>query len=425
MCVLVLLSEEVRRAPVLAQVPAVLRAPPEGLGWFVLHVPISTGLARLAQFGVALGCFAGLVGYRARLAMGTVAVCGFYVFALGQLTGTVLHDMHLLWFATVLAASPCGDALSFFSDEGPLGPGRARAYTAPLTIIRLLFAAIYFFPGYWKLRESRLAWALGDNLRNQMYAKWFEWGGRMPPIRIDQHPTLVHTAALGVLALELTFPLLVLSARGRVLAVLGGLLFHLAGAFFLYIHFASLWACYVALIDWGWLADRCRRGADALRGAPGWGVPPARSARAALLVGIPLLAGALVQGFRGAMFAYPIACYPTFQWIAGAELPDLELDAEYDDGHVELVDAGGYRRGRTQEAWGTAWSVAGLTHGPTSEAILHAYWDMGSADRARGAKRGHVSRVAWSILPADYDRPPITRREVAVFALDPRSGKAL
>jgi hypothetical protein len=110
--------------------------------------------------------------------MGAVTLFGFYVLALSQLDGAVLHDMHLLWFAAVLAVSPCVGALTL--TERGWGPPHARsaAYSLPLAVVRALFAAIYFFPGVWKLRESGLTWALSDNLRNKMYAKWFEWGGR-------------------------------------------------------------------------------------------------------------------------------------------------------------------------------------------------------------------------------------------------------
>ena len=142
---------------------------------------------------MALGAFAGLVGYRSRLALGLVAVCGFYVFGLAQLGGAVVHDMHLVWFAAVLAASPCGDALSAFDRAKR---ERAVVYAWPVVMVRALFAAIYFFPGLWKLPESGLAWALSDNLQNQMYLKWFEYGGLTPPLRIDEHLLLLRGAAL-------------------------------------------------------------------------------------------------------------------------------------------------------------------------------------------------------------------------------------
>lgn len=54
-----------------------------------------------------------VLGYRSRIALSVLALSAFYAFAISQLGGAVLHDMHLLWFAALLAASPCGDALGW------------------------------------------------------------------------------------------------------------------------------------------------------------------------------------------------------------------------------------------------------------------------------------------------------------------------
>ncbi len=421
-CALVLASPEVLSAPKHALLPAVLRVPPEGLGWFVAHVPIDPTLARVAELGVALGAFAGLVGYRARLAMGMVAFFGFYTFALSQLDGAVLHDMHLLWFAAVLAVSPCADALAPADRGSTAGRAPSVAYSVPLAVVRALFAAIYFFPGVWKLRASGLSWALSDNLRNQMYAKWFEWGGWLPGLRIDQYPFVLRVAALGVLAFELSFPLLMLTRRTRVAAALGGIAFHLAGGFFLRIHFPALWLCYVALIDWGPLVDRLRP-----RRAPIASEAPASPRRDALIacVGVLLVGSVVVQGARGATFAWPFGCYPTFQWKATTHLPDLEVEAQFEDGRTVVIDSGGHGRGRSQDRWGTVWSLAGLTHAPVSQDALRAYWNSLEREPARGALRGYVRRVTWSVLPEHRDRAPLSSGVIAAFALDPHSATAL
>ncbi|MEO6576617.1 MAG: HTTM domain-containing protein [Polyangiaceae bacterium] len=422
-CAIVLVSPEVLRAPVHALLAPALRVAPEGLGWFVAFIPIGPRIAQVAQLGVALGAFAGLVGYRARLAMGAVAFFGFYTFALAQLTGAVTHDMHLVWFALVLAVSPCGDALTLFpepsSGAGPSVYQRSLAYTWPLVAVRALFSCIYFFPGMWKLRSSGLGWATSDNLRNQMYTKWFQWGGWLPAFRIDEHPLLLEVSAFSVLAFELGFPFLMLSRRTRLLAALGGLAFHFSGDAFLRIRFPSLWVCYVALVDWGPLAERVRRAsADAV-------TKTRLASRWPMRVGAILVAAAVVQGLRGETFAWPFACYPTFQWRVGTEMADLVLEAESADGAVVIIDSGGNGRGRPQDRWGLVWSLAGLSHGPPSRSALVSYWNGVDHARARGAVRGRVVRVNWSVLPSDRDRAPTMRRVLDTFALDPGTGAAL
>ena len=198
---------------------------PEGLGWFVRHVPINGALATAAQIIVAFAALCAIAGVRARLCFGVLAVAGFYLFAIAQLAGHVWHDNHLLWFCALLAASPCADVLAVDARR-PLA-AEDRAYAVPLLAVRLLLGAIYFFPGLHKLLTSGIAWALSDNLRFQLYWKWAEHGV-VPRLRLDAYPWLLHAGGLFVLAFELSFASLVLFRRTRAVAVVAGLAFHLA-----------------------------------------------------------------------------------------------------------------------------------------------------------------------------------------------------
>ena len=95
--------------------------------------------------------------------------------------------------------------------------------------------------------------------------------------------------------------------------------------------------------------------------------------RATWIVGTVLFMGAFVQGARGQMRSYPFACYPTFEWIVGTEMPDLLIEVVTTDGTRTVVpharDADGYR---TQRQWGEVWSLVGVTT-PLDEARLRAY----------------------------------------------------
>ena len=220
---------------------------PEGLGWFMRHVPINGFLATAAQLAVAFAALCAIAGVRARLSFLVLSLAGFYLFAIGQLAGHVWHDNHLLWFCGLLAASPCADVLAVDASR-PLDT-EGTEYAAPLLVVRLLLGAIYFFPGLHKLLSSGLAWAAADNLRFQMYWKWAEHGA-LPRFRLDLYPRLLHAGGLFVLAFELSFGVLVLFRRTRVVAAVAGLIFHLLAQVALGLLFASLWLCYVALVDW-------------------------------------------------------------------------------------------------------------------------------------------------------------------------------
>ncbi len=404
---MILATPEVRHAVALAGVPEALRVAPEGLGWFLAWVPIHPVAAGVVQAAAVFSALCAMAGLRARAALAVLTGSTFYLFALSQLSGAVWHDMHLLWMSALLAASPCDEAWAF-DRRGEQPPADSERYGLALGMARLQLAAVYFFPGLHKVLTSGLAWALSDNLRNQLWWKWAEHGA-VPAFRADHHPALLTVAALFVLVFELTFPVLALVPRTRTAAVVAGLGFHLCAAYFLRIPFVSLWATYVVLVDPRRLVPPWwrRRPASASIVAG----PPLRST---LLAGTALLAAIGVQGIRGQTRAFPFACYPTFEWMAPTVMPDLEIEAAMPDGTTALVpharDAHGYR---TQREWGEIWSLAGATS-PVDPARLRAYLDWTArGEPARSIVLRSTSvrfyRVYRSVVPEQRGWPPVGR----------------
>jgi len=397
---------------------------PEGLRWFVDFVPIQPALARAAQIVTAFSALCALVGVMARPALVVLTLSGFYLYSIAQLTGFVWHDMHLLWFAALLAASPCDDVMAFDARR-PLDVTGVR-YAVPLACFRLLLSAVYFFPGLHKLMEGGIGWALSDNLRNQLYYKWAQHG-ELPWFRIDQHPWLLRLGGMFVLCFELAFPVLVHVRRTRALAAVLGVAFHLLSAAIFRIPFASLWICYVALFDLrrpaGRLASVLERGRARFRKPvePEQLPEPESRPVLSLAIGGVLVLGAVIQGARGQMRSYPFACYPTFQWSAATVMPDLGLYRVDPDGNEREIqharDGAGYR---TQRRWAELWSLAGV-YGPASSARLRAYLEAALRDPAvkRQAPEGsriRLYRLDRSVLPEDRERAPVSRR--LLFELD-------
>jgi predicted DCC family thiol-disulfide oxidoreductase YuxK len=191
-------------------------------------------------------------------------VLSFYVLGIPQLYGKVNHYHYILWFATILAASRCGDTLSCDAiiaavkraDHGVTDvPGPSRVYSLPLRFVWLLMGVMYFFPGFWKLWTSGVDWAWSENLKFTMYDKWMELGGWTPFFRLDQYPVLYKLGATGTIIFEVSFIFLLFSKRLRLLAPLGGLFFHTMTAVFMQIFFTSLVRCYVAFLDWNRIFD--------------------------------------------------------------------------------------------------------------------------------------------------------------------------
>jgi hypothetical protein len=422
--VIILVSPEIWSAPASAAIAARFRVVPEGLRWAVEHVPINPGVASAAQLTMFCGCVLGAIGLCSRFALGLVTVSGLYVLGLAQLGGMVLHDMHLLWFSALLSLSRCGDAFSvdrwLARRRGVAAPGPSLAYAVPLNGVRALLGVIYFFPGFWKLWTSGATWVLSDNLRNQMYVKWFEMNGFTPSLRIDQHPLLLRAGALAVVAFELSFIVLVWWPRARPWLAAAGLAFHISAELFMRIPFESLWGCYAVLFDWDALARRFDRH-DARPTAERPARP--REVMPAALLACALVAASTIQGARGMMQAFPFACYPTFQWLAGTRIPDLRIEAVFAHGVVVAVpDGPATGAPRSQKRWGTAWQVAGFFGTPPDRARLRQYWSLVRQDprafsAAHGARELRFYAVTYSVLPEQFGAPPLTRRLLGKLVL--------
>jgi hypothetical protein len=245
-----------------------------------------------------------------------------------------------------------------------------------------------------------------------MYWKWYQndW---LPPLRIDQHPWLVRGGALGVLLLELAFPLLILSRRGRLVAAAGGLAFHLFAQQFMRLGFASLWWCYVVLVDFrpvvAWLHDEPRP-------EPPEDEPPGRSTplllRPVVLAGAFLLAANVVQGFRGAVQAWPFSCYPTFQYRVDKDMPDLVVTAVSDSGAEKIVLDGTHGLTfRPQREWGIVWKLLGVYGPAPNGAGLRAYYShaAGRIPPPDGTRTLRFYRASYDTTPERRGMPPTER----------------
>ena len=334
--IVALVSPEPMIARIVADRSPALWTIPEGLGWmtaFVAPFPIMVATAILRASAVLA-----ILNFFRRVALAILALALLYVFGAAQLTGTVTHDLHLFWFAALLACVK--------DERDP----RALAFA------RLWLGLVYFFPGVHKLAQAGFAWVTSDNLRNQMYFKWYEAGGVAPWPRIDQVPHLMGLLAGGVIAFEIAMPLLVSFRRTRIVALVLGLLFHLGAGHFLDVLFPSLIACYVVLLPERTSGTRTRN-------------------RARTILAATFTAAIVIQGARGQTQAFPFACYPTFATLAGDEIVDLAVDV---DGKTLRLP-----RVRRPDEWGLVWRLAGLYGDRVEPERLRAFArNLGAGDHA-------------------------------------------
>ncbi len=399
-----LLSEDVHRAAEAALLPEALRAYPLGTAWASpLVTPAVATLAYVVT--VAAAAFA-LVGFRTRSSLSALGVGGVILLGLGQLRGPVLHDHHLVWLAALLAASPAGDALSI---DAWLSARRGRTlasrpsarYGLPLRLAWVVVGLVYFFPGLHKLEASGVAWALSDNVRNQMWLKWAEMDGAFEPLaRIDRHPMLCRAGGLAVLALELGFLPMVLAHRWtRWAAVAAAFAFHQATALFLAIRYETLWVCLAIFLPW-WERSSTSAERDALE-------PPSG---AVLVIGGALIAGVAITGALGVQQAWPFACYPTFERIADDRLPDLGMEIVGSDGRAREAPRELVLRERGQARYRR---VIAILDDP-SRARLDALLDdamprLAGAQLLSGARAVRMVRLVRSADPERRRDPPLAR----------------
>ncbi len=401
---LILISPGLREGVRVAALDRALWVVPEGLHGFVALAPISPSLAIVVEVLTVFAALLAIAGLRARIALGVMTVGAFYLCSLAQLTGFVWHDMHLLWLAALLAASPCDHA---WAVDAKVASPPSRAYGVPLQIARAILGCVYVFPGLHKVWAQGLGWAVSDNLRNQLYWKWAEYGD-IPAIRLDQHPTLLAIGGLGVLLFELSAPVLFLVPRTRLVGAIAGVAFHLSAQAVFRIPFFALWACYVVLVDVRAIGERLGlvREETLARASRGWPT---------LAVGGLILLGVVVQGVRGQTQSYPFACYPTFEHYAGTSIPDLRILVVRDDGtSYELVHARDAEGKRTQRQWGTVFALAGVT-APVDGDRLRAYYTIFAHHGEPLPREVRFLRVYRSVLPDEKNDSPRSEEEIFRF----------
>jgi hypothetical protein len=365
-------NESVVLSDSIASLPPEARVAPIGVGWLVPLLPITPALVRAVRWILWAACLTGGVGWCARASFAVASMAAFYVMLAPQLTGAVFHDHHLLWFAVLLAASPCGDALSIDAwlarRRGKPLPTHGRAHGAAIRLAWIFLGCVFFFPGVHKLLTSGLAWVTSDNLRNQMWWKWAEDPTTEPSFRIDRHPQLLRVLAALTIGFELTFlPLVFANRWTRALAVLSALVFHQATDYFMGVRFTVLWVTYGVFVPWEAVLVRAMGRAMAV--ATGDDVAPSprpspvngRGRDALLVAGVGgvLLCGVVSLGALGVTNGYPFACFPTFEWMPADTMPTLEIAIERADGTTEILDRALWRDVSPRE-WALEWSVAGV-----------------------------------------------------------------
>lgn len=186
----VLISPEPSIAQTIAERPSSLWFAPVGMGFFIPVLEVIRPALPLIHKALQASALLSLFGLWTRSSLWVLAASFYVLFGTVQLSGSVLHNMHLLWMLLLLALSPCSAvwSLDAWSEARRASPGAEREAGHALVVARIFLGLIYFFPGLHKLLSQGLGWASNENLRNQLYQKWFQAGQVVPGWRIDLVP---------------------------------------------------------------------------------------------------------------------------------------------------------------------------------------------------------------------------------------------
>jgi hypothetical protein len=309
-----------------SRLPRTLRVMPRGAQLLYGVVDPRTPVVVFATTALVIAAIMMTIGLWTRWSVIATGVLGVYVLGVPQIYGKVSHYHHVVWFCFALALAPAGAAWSVDAwrrRDDPL-PKRSAQYGFSLAIAGLTIGLIYLYPGLAKLRTAGLHWAFSDNLRNIVYMKATLGRNWHPILDITAHPLVYQLGALAVMALEVTFVVLLLTRRLAPVAVIGGLAFHAMTYLTLRISFWSLILGYVVFVDWV-LPQRSQ---------PVARTGTARPPRAALYCGVAFLA--LLSAVDLAVFTprigtvesgWPIAAYPSFSGIVGPSITTVQVDA--------------------------------------------------------------------------------------------------
>jgi hypothetical protein len=220
--------------------------------WFLAPLADAPPLAAIVALQVAgtLAAAAAFSPRHRRVAFAVAWACLLVLAGLRASRGKVLHNDVLLLLACVpFLAAP---AVRGWGDRRP-----SASYGWPVRAALVVVAGAYFLCGLHKLRLSGLAWVTSDNLRWVMAVAARSGRPAVPEVTrfVGDHAALAHVAAAAVLALELSFPVVLVRPSWRPAWAAAAVAFHAATWVTLGIDYWAWAAVAVAvLVDW----DRAR-----------------------------------------------------------------------------------------------------------------------------------------------------------------------
>jgi hypothetical protein len=226
-------------------------------------------VAGFAALLCALPAFA--LGLRTRAAALAILVLVLFLKGARDSVAGDIHHRELVPFHALLffALSRCGDVYSCDARWRPSSAVREWEASWPIRASQLYVASFYWWSGFAKLRASGTAWFEGGTaLQALLLGRAVRYGigsdgepaGSSLGLWLAGYPELLALLGVGVTAMELAFPLLLLRSLWLRVALVGGAtFFHVANYLLLNVQFLYLPVVFVLFFDVGSLLRRLGR----------------------------------------------------------------------------------------------------------------------------------------------------------------------
>ncbi len=240
-----------------------------------LHLPVATR-AHLRALQTAWKAALGLscAGLLTRASTVAAFLLGTYLLGLPHNFGKIHHhDAIVVLTLGIMALARSGDAWSVDAvvarRRGARTSGTRIAavsgeYRWPIRTAWVVMALAFFAAGASKVRYSGLAWVASDNLSITVLQNYYHRANADPltswGLYVVRHPGLARLLAAATLALELGFPLALVSRVARAILVPGAFAMLVGIRLAMGPSFEQFALCFVFWVPWGRL--RGRRGLE-------------------------------------------------------------------------------------------------------------------------------------------------------------------
>lgn len=292
------------------------------IGWLVHILPINADIYSLFAYVGIVSSILIIIGWRTKTFMIINAITIFYVMATPNFFGKLWHEQIVIWLSWIMALSQCSNVLSIDALLKGKNTEQSGDNTWPIRLIWLHFGLIYFWAGFYKIWDAGFDWALSDSMINQVQLEWLQHFDKVPLIRIDHYPIILHLGGLLVILFELLFPFFILVKNWRWIAFFGGLIMHNLLGYFLYISFLHfLQVFYVFFVDINWIVKNKVKQVNLKH-----------KANSKLKIGILILVLNLFAGMFN-INSYPFSAYPKYSALIPGKILFIRFNAN--DGGID------------------------------------------------------------------------------------------